>query len=180
VTDTPRTTPEVGDERIVPPFLAGERESLESWLEFYRATVPVQIGGLASDQLCVASVPPSNLTLLGLVRHLTAVERYWFGVVVAGRGEPAMLYSTPENRDGAFTDVDPAHAFDDLDRFHQEVAQARDHAAAVANLDAPLLGRRHGRELNLRWVYVHMIEEYARHLGHADLIRERIDGGTGY
>lgn len=177
---TDATTTPVVDDRVDPPFLAGDRESLESWLELYRATLPVKVGGLTPDQLCEASVPPSNLTLLGIVRHLTAVERYWFHVVVAGDDEPTMLYSTPENRDGDFTDLDPAHALADLDRFHREVAEARVHAAAVADLDASLPGRRRDQELNLRWVYVHMVEEYARHLGHADLIRERIDGVTGY
>lgn len=174
------TTPILDDGRADPPFLAGERESLDSWLELYRDTVPLKIGGLTGEQLCQASAPPSSLTLLGVVRHLTAVERYWFRDIVAGLAEPTMLYSSRANPDGDFDDLDPATALTDIERFHAEVAQAREYAAAVSDLDAPLPGRRRGSELNLRWVYLHMIEEYARHLGHADLIREGIDGVTGY
>lgn len=172
------TTPELPDNRIDPPFLAGDRESLESWLELYRATLPIKVGGLAPGQLCLAAVPPSDLTLLGIVRHLSEVERYWFSTIVAGEAAPS-LYGG-DDPDGDFNNLDESMALTDLEQFHAEVAAARTIAATVADLDAPLPGRRHGNELNLRWVYVHMVEEYARHLGHADLLRECIDGTTGY
>ncbi|WP_026555636.1 DinB family protein [Arthrobacter sp. 35W] len=173
-----KNSPEVPDTRVDPPFLAGERESLETWLELYRATLPIKVGGLAPEQLAEAAVPPSNLTLLGIVRHLSEVERYWFTAVVAG--EPLTTLYSGDDPDGDFNDVDASEALADLERFHGEVAAARANAAAVGSLDDPLPGARHGRELNLRWVYVHMIEEYARHLGHADLLRECLDGTVGY
>ncbi|WP_427018815.1 DinB family protein [Pseudarthrobacter sp. P1] len=172
------TTPLLPDDRTDPPFLAGDRESLESWLELYRATLPIKVGGLTPGQLCTAAVPPSDLTLLGIIRHLSEVERYWFTNVVAGEDAPS-LYGG-DDPDGDFNDLDPSTPLADLDWFHAALATARAQAAAVADLDAPLPGRRHGQALNLRWVYTHMVEEYARHLGHADLLRESIDGSTGY
>jgi hypothetical protein len=168
----------VPDERGDPPFMAGDRESLESWLEQYRETVPIKVGGLTPEQLCHAAVPPSTLTLLGIVRHLTKVERYWFVNVVAGEDAP-ILYCV-QDVDGDFNDVEPASALDDLGRFDAELVASRARAGAVTDLDAPLRGKRRGQQVNLRWVYVHMVEEYARHLGHADLIRECVDGVTGY
>ncbi|WP_152361885.1 DinB family protein [Microlunatus speluncae] len=173
-----RRSPAVEDQRQGPPFLAGDRESLETWVEFYRETVPIKIGGLTGEQLCRATVPPSSLTLLGIVRHLTYVERVWFTNVVAGIDAPPLYCA--DDPDGDYHDLDPARAFDDLDRFHAELAVSRDHAAVVRELDAPLPGLRRGEPVNLRWVYTHLIEEYARHLGHADLIRECLDGTTGY
>jgi Protein of unknown function (DUF664) len=171
-----RLSPTPIDDRAEVPFMAGERESLESWLEMYRRTLPLKVGGLTPEQLCTASVPPSNLTLLGLVRHLTKVEQYWFSTVVSGELVP-LVYG---DRDGDFNEITPAHAMADLARYDQELVTSRSAAASVADLDRALPGTRHGQELNLRWVYVHMIEEYARHLGHADLLREAIDGVTGY
>jgi hypothetical protein len=168
----------IADERTGPPFLSADRESLESWLEFYRATLPIKIGGLTADQLCQASVPPSSLTLLGIVRHLTYVERVWLTNTVAGLDAPPLYCE--DDPDGDFNGIDPATAFDDLARYDRELEISREHARACADLDAPLPGRRHGQEVNLRWVYVHLIEEYARHLGHADLVRECVDGVTGY
>ncbi len=173
-----RLSPIVDDHRQGPTFLAGDRESLESWLEFYRATLPIKVGGLTAEQLCRAAVPPSPLTLLGIVRHLTYVERVWFTNTVAGIDAPPLYCE--DDRDGDFNGIAPETAFDDLARFHDELEACRDHARAIADLDAPLPGLRHGQQLNLRWVYVHLIEEYARHLGHADLVRECVDGTTGY
>ena len=168
----------VTDDRADPPFMAGDRESLESWLELYRATVPIKVGGLTPEQLCRPAVPPSTLTLLGIVRHLTKVERYWFVNVVGGE-EAAILYCE-DDEDGDFNDLKEDSALADLERFEAELAVSRERARAVTDLDAPLRGKRRGQDLNLRWVYVHMVEEYARHLGHADLIRECVDGVTGY
>jgi Protein of unknown function (DUF664) len=165
------------DNRPGVPFMAGERESLESWLELYRQTLPLKVGGLTPEQLCTASVPPATLTLLGLVRHLTEVEQYWFGTVVSGESLPS-LYSR-HDRDGDFHAIDPARALADLVRYDEELDTSRTRAARVPDLDRALPGTRRGEPVNLRWVYVHMIEEYARHLGHADLLREAIDGVTG-
>lgn len=158
--------------------MAGERESLEAWLEMYRKTLPLKVGGLTTAQLCTAAVPPSNLTLLGLVRHLTEVEQYWFGRKAAGETLPSLYCE--HDRNGDFTLIDPTHALADLARYDQELVASRARAARVPDLDGALPGTRRGQPMNLRWVYVHMIEEYARHLGHADLLREAIDGVTGY
>lgn len=166
------------DLRTDPPFMAGERESLESWLELYRTTLPLKIAGLTPEQLSARSVPPSTLSLLGIVRHLTGVEQYWFTVVVAGLEATALFDES--NPDSDFDDARPDTASVDLDRYSAELVVARAHAAQVDDLDVALPGRRRGSEVNLRWVYVHMIEEYARHLGHADLLREAVDGVTGY
>ena len=177
-TSEQRLSPTPTDDRADIPLMAGERESLEAWLEMYRRTLPLKVGGLTPAQLCTASVPPSNLSLVGLVRHLTEVEGYWFGTVVSG-GPLTSLYCE-DDRDGDFNDVDPVRALDDLARYHEELATSRSQAAAVPDLDRALAGTRRGQPVNLRWVYVHMIEEYARHMGHADLLREAIDGVTGY
>ncbi|MBP2413518.1 hypothetical protein JOF48_002317 [Arthrobacter stackebrandtii] len=172
------STPEVADDRTGPPFMGGDRDSLETWLEFYRQTLPWKVGGLDAEQLCRAAVPPSTLTLAGIVRHLTDVERYWFSNVVAGTQEPARYRSGDPDAD--FTESSEATALADVQAYTEELDRVRAHAAGVLDLDAPLAGLRHGQEINLRWVYTHMIEEYARHLGHADLLRECIDGTTGY
>jgi len=99
---------------------------------------------------------------------------------VAAGGENSALYCTPESEDGDFDDADPAGAEADLAQFAATVAGSRAIAAGIADLDAPVAGKRRGHTLNLRWIYVHLIEEYARHLGHADLLREAVDGVTGY
>lgn len=171
-------TPEPADTRTGPPFMAGERESLEAWLEFYRETLPLKLGGLTAEQLCRAAVPPSTMTLVGIVRHLTDVERYWFSNVVAGSDEQARYKS--QDPDADFTEYSVETALADVAAYPEELVRVRAHAAGVGSLDAALPGLRRGQELNLRWVYTHMIEEYARHLGHADLLRECLDGRTGY
>ncbi|POH72013.1 DinB family protein [Arthrobacter glacialis] len=177
--DTPEErTPELPDTRTGPPFMAGERESLEAWLEFYRATLPIKVGGLTASQLCQAAVPPSSMTIAGIVRHLSDVERYWFSNVAAGSAEVARYKA--ENSDADFNDYSEAQALADVAAYTEELASVRELAAAVTDLDAPLPALRHGQQLNLRWVYTHMIEEYARHLGHVDLLRECVDGRTGY
>ena len=171
-------TPAPQDTRTGPPFMAGERQSLEAWLEFYRETLPLKIGGLTATQLCRPAVPPSTLTIAGIVRHLTDVERYWFSNIVAGSGQPARYRALDPDAD--FNAYSHAAALADVAAYTEELRHVRLLAAAATDLDAPLPGLRHGRELNLRWVYTHMIEEYARHLGHVDLLRECVDGSTGY
>jgi uncharacterized damage-inducible protein DinB len=162
-------------DRADPPFVADERTMLESWLDFHRATLLWKCAGLSAAQLRQRSVEPSSMSLLGLVRHMTEVERNWFRrVIAAAAAEP--LYYSRDNPDGDFDDVDTADADADLSAYRAEVDACRQLAAAY-DLDAT--GLRRGRPVSLRWVYLHMIEEYARHNGHADLLRERIDGLTG-
>ncbi|NKE63374.1 DinB family protein [Lentzea sp. PSKA42] len=162
---------EVTDE----PFLGAERPMLEAWLDRHRATFLRNCAGLTGEQLATASTPPSNLTLLGLIRHLTDVERVWFRVRLAGQDVKAR-YSTPPNWDVAFEDLDPARAEAEYSDLVAEMAEARA-AGATRDLDDTFVHVRWG-EMSVRWLYIHMIEEYAQHNGHADLIRERIDGST--
>lgn len=171
-------TPPVEDARKQLDFMAGDRVSLEAWLEFYRETIPLKVAGLSKEQLCRQAVPPSTLTLVGLIRHLADVERYWFSNVVGGTAEEAHYKSADPDAD--FNAYSEETALADVRHFSEELPRARAHAAKVKDLDAPLPGLRHGKEVNLRWVYTHMIEEYARHAGHLDLVRECVDGTTGY
>jgi Protein of unknown function (DUF664) len=132
--------------------------------------------GLTGQQLAEHSVPPSTMSLLGLVRHMTGVERHWFRCGFRGeRLEHA--YRREDRPDAAFDEVDPARAEEDFVRLNQEWELSRQ-AVAAASLDDTFISARWG-EMSLRWIYGHMIEEYARHIGHADLLRERVDGVTG-
>lgn len=168
------TAPDV--DRTDPPSVADERAMLEGWLEWHRQTLLWKCSGLTGEQLGQRSAPPSSLSLLGLVRHMAEVERWWFRRRYAAE-EIGTLYCPDESPDGDFDDVDPARAEADFATFHAECEAAR-RAAAGGSLDDVISHPRRGA-LSLRWIYVHMIEEYARHNGHADLLRERIDGATG-
>ncbi len=150
---------------------------LQGWLDWHRDTLLYKCAGLTAEQLKQASAEPSNLTLLGLVRHMANVERAWFRRRVAGE-EIDNVYGGPDNVDGDFNDVAGADAEADFATFRAEVV-ACDAVVAGRALDETFMYPRSQREISVRWVYTHMIEEYARHNGHADLIRERIDGVTG-
>ena len=164
--------------RIDPPFVGSERLMLESWLEYHRATLLMKCAGLTDPQLKLRSAPQSSLTLLGLVRHMADVERGWFQRTLAGQDVPPIFYSA-EYPDGDFDLTDRADVTSDFATYADAVAACRMAAAAEPDLEAVGAGLRQGREVSLRWIYLHMIEEYARHNGHADLLRERIDGSTG-
>ncbi len=237
------------DGRPLPPPHADERTTLESWLDFHRATLALKCRGLDDEQIRTASVPPSPMTLLGLVRHLEGVERHWFQEVFAGEDvdlgdlmrRDGGFALDAEGGDSAETGADASDSAEtgaDMSDTAETGADASDSAetgadmsdsaetgadtsgtaetgavepggpgarggitealdawratvdrnralSATASLDAP--GRLTAAEaamagsdtVSLRWILVHMIEEYARHNGHADLIRERIDGVTG-
>ncbi|MEU6345627.1 DinB family protein [Streptomyces sp. NPDC046977] len=167
------TTPE----RTDPPFVADERTMLEAWLDFHRDTLALKCADLDDEQLRTASAPPSGLTLLGLVRHMAEVERGWFRNTLAGEGVQP-LYYTDQDPDGDFLDLDKADTAEAFATWRAEIAHARELVGGRSLDDVGLVPRR-GNDVSLRWIYVHMIEEYARHNGHADLIRERIDGVTG-
>jgi uncharacterized damage-inducible protein DinB len=162
--------------RMPEPSTLPERSMLQAWLDYHRQTLLMKCAGLTADQLRTASVEPSNLTLIGLVRHMTEVERAWFTLRAAGQADAGYVYVSKDNVDGDFDDVADADAAEALAAFATEVT-ASDRAAADLPLDHEFKHR--DRTLSLRWVYHHMIEEYARHNGHADLLRERIDGTTG-
>lgn len=131
--------------------------------------------GLDGEQLCRRAVDPSSLSLLGLVRHMADVERSWFRIRFA-RQELQPIFFTRTNQDGDFDDTDPARAEADFATYLTECRLA-DEDARGHSLDETFDLR--DKTFNLRWIYLHMIEEYARHNGHADLLRERIDGTTG-
>ncbi|GAA4338431.1 DinB family protein [Streptomyces venetus] len=171
--DAPQALP---DGRPIPHLTGDERAMLESWLDFHRATLELKCAGLDDTQARTASAEPSTLTLLGLVQHLAEVERNWFQRVAAGLDVP------PVFEDGTGYALDPGRGLDEaLAIWRREIARGRelcaglplDHVGRVAEGPVP------GMEVSMRWVLIHMIEEYARHNGHADLLRERIDGVTG-
>ena len=165
------------DQRTDTPRVADERTSLDSWLDFHRATLLWKCDGLTPAQLAERSVEPSTMSLLGLVRHMAQVERGWFRQFVGGEDVPD-IYGSDEAPDADFDDVDPARADEDFAIFRDEVEACRKVAAGF-DLDHLTHSQRRDIDIDLRWVYVHMIEEYARHNGHADLLRERIDGTIG-
>jgi uncharacterized damage-inducible protein DinB len=156
-------------------LVADERAMLEGFLAWYRSTLIYKFAGLSGEQLAEQAVPPSNLSLLGLLRHMAKVERTWFRQRFAGeRVDP--MYDPARGKDADFVDLDPARAEDAYAGLLEEWRLA-DAAAAGASLDDTLTHR--DEVHSLRLVYVHMIGEYARHVGHADLLRERVDGVTG-
>jgi hypothetical protein len=166
--------------RVDPPLVNPERASLLAWLDYHRQTLDMKCQGLTADQLCLRSVPPSTMSLIGLVRHMAEVERNWFQRVMSGVGDDVagpIYYERVVNPDGDFDDVDPATVDTDLATWRQEIAAA-DVVIAGLDLDDRRSSGDRG-EFDLRWVLTHMIEEYARHNGHADLLREAIDGTTG-
>ncbi|MEU8547970.1 DinB family protein [Streptomyces roseoverticillatus] len=167
----------ISTERLKPPTVSDERTALESWLDFHRATLAQKVAGLDEAQLREASVPPSTLTLMGLVRHMAEVERSWFRRCLA-REEAGPIYYSDEDPDRDI-DVTAEDSWEEAYATWQaEIAAARD-AARGRSLDDLGFAPHRNKEFDLRWIYIHMIEEYARHNGHADLIRERIDGATG-
>ncbi|MFE2102429.1 DinB family protein [Streptomyces sp. PTD9-10] len=166
-------------ERQEPAQNAGERAMLEGWLDYHRRTLAVKCEGLTDEQLRTASVPPSELSLMGLVRHMAEVERGWFRKVLVG-DDPGPIYFTEEDRDGEFHLTEADTWKEAYGTWQAEIETARRNAADFA-LDDLSRGRSRFTDepFNLRWIYTHMIEEYARHNGHADLVRELIDGATG-
>ena len=159
------------------PFTGDERATLDGFLNWYRGTLLLKCAGLPAERLAARSVPPSNLSLLGMVRHMTEVERSWFRRRFA-REDVERLYNSDDRPDADLDDVTPGTAEADFAAYAAELERCR---AAVAGhaLEETFPNPRLGVPMSLRWVYVHMIEEYARHCGHADLIRERIDGALG-
>ena len=159
------------------PGAGPERPTLDAWLDYHRETLLQKCAGLDGDQLALRSVEPSTLSLLGLVRHMTEVERSWFRRRFAGEPAPAEYYSD-DNPDGDFDDAAGPGAEADFAAFAEEIERCR-RVAAGCSLDDTFVHERTGGTLDLRYVYVHLIEEYARHNGHADLLRQRVDGAVG-
>jgi len=169
------TTPEEAGFRIDPPLVADERTMLDAWLDFHRGTLLWKCDDLTPDELVRRSADPSTLSLLGLVRHMTQVERGWFRACLAGE-DLTPLYSRQGAEDADFDETDPLQGKADIAAYGAEVARCREVSAGFELDDC---GTRRGEAFSLRWIYLHMIEEYARHNGHADILRERIDGNVG-
>jgi hypothetical protein len=150
-----------------------ERSVLLRFLRNYRLTLELKCSGLDAEQLARRSVPPSNMSLLGLVRHLATVEQYWFRIAMAG--EPVERLYRGEGND-EFDDAlpEPACVEDAWTHWRAEVANADEYVARHEDLDITGPGGD-----TLREVILHLVEEYARHCGHADFLRERIDGRIG-
>ena len=171
--------PENLDPRTEPAPDGAERELLAGFLRWQRETLELKCSGLDPAALCRPSVPFSGLTLLGLVRHLADVEIQWFRQRLAGQDVPRR-FSSDDDPDGAFDNVtpDPAAVAEAWEAWRAEVAFAEDFVARAESLD--VMGADPWRgAVSLRYVLVHMIEEYARHNGHADLLRQGIDGAVG-
>jgi uncharacterized damage-inducible protein DinB len=159
--------------------LADERGTLAEYLRAYRLTLEMKCADLDAEQLAARSVPPSTMSLLGLLRHMADVERSWFRRVMAGQDAPN-LYRTDDSRDGAWEGAraDPNLVEQAWTSWRDEVEFALEFTEQATDLS--VVGTMsNGHTLQLREVLVHMIEEYARHCGHADLLRERIDGRVG-
>jgi hypothetical protein len=166
--------PEV--DRTWPDHLLAEREMVDAWLDFHRSTLLWKCGGLTDDQLRERSCPPSGMSLLGLVRHMTEVENGWFAGYLTDIGYQP-LYSSGDDPEGDWDNLGSSPSDDVFAAFLAECDRSR-RVTAGLGLDHTVVTRR-GTPTSLRWIYTHMIEEYARHNGHADLLRERIDGAVG-
>lgn len=166
------------DPREIRVTLGDERMTLLEYLRCQRLTLELKCSGLEPSDLARRSVEPSTLSLLGLVRHMAEVERYWFRRVLAAQDAPPLFYSE-DDPDGDFggAAADPEVVADAWGAWRAELAFTDRFLADAAELD--IIGIRQEGPISLREVLVHMIEEYARHNGHADLLRERIDGRLG-
>lgn len=159
------------------PVAGPERTQLENWLDFHRSTLVLKCAELGVDQLTQRAVPPSNLTLLGLLQHMTLVEAWWFDVVLYDSDTP-LPYSSDADRDAEFNDFSGGGPEAVATLFERTCARSRELCAPLS-LDTLTMRTGQQNQIDLRWIYLHMIEEYARHNGHADLLREVIDGTTG-
>ena len=162
--------------RVDPAHQTDERRALEEWLDYHRATIIQKLDGLTDEQLRREMVP-SRLCLLGLVKHLTSVEHGWFVVGFAQSGEPFM-FESPDDPDADFHLAENETTDAIVDGYLRACEQSREIYANAMSLDATFSHQRRG-SVGLRWLMLHMIEETARHNGHADIIREQIDGATG-
>jgi hypothetical protein len=157
------------------PLAGDDRPILEGYLAWQRTTLLNICAGLTGEQLAARPLASSNLSLLGLIRHLAKVERIWFRQRAAGEPIEAM-YNAARGKDTDFNDLDPAEAEADFTRLHDEWRLADEAVAGMAFDDRFDVD---GEPFSLRMTYVHLIGEYSRHNGHADLLRESIDGATG-
>ena len=164
--------------RTEPPYVLDERAMLEAWLEFHRTTLLMKCDGLDDATRKARPVESSKLSLHGLVRHMAEVERGWFGRVLLANPELPFIWCEERWDDKDFVPLDDADWATDLAAWKTECDAGRTAAVELGLDDTGV--HRSGDAVSLRWIYVHMIEEYARHNGHADLIRELVDGAVGW
>jgi uncharacterized damage-inducible protein DinB len=164
-------------DRIDPPLIAPEREMLRAFLDHHRATLAWKCDGLSDEDLRRTPMPPSALSLLGLVRHLAEVERAWFRRVINGEDIP-LVWSSEGDYQVAY-DASTATRAEAFEAWRAEVEHARRIERAAESLDVTGHHAKSGEDVSLRLVMLHLIHEYARHNGHADLLREGIDGSVG-
>ncbi|MEH0973801.1 DinB family protein [Micromonospora sp. CPCC 205546] len=150
---------------------------LRAFLDYHRATLAMKCAGLSDDDLRRQSMPPSTLSLLGLVRHMAEVERAWFRRTIDGEDVP-LVWSDAGDFQVAY-DASGATRAEAFDAWRREVAHSRRIEREAASLDVTGHHARSGEDVSLRLVMLHLIHEYARHNGHADLLREGIDGAVG-
>jgi uncharacterized damage-inducible protein DinB len=167
----------VTTERIGPPSIAPEREMLRAFLDYHRATLAWKCDGLGDEELRRQSMPPSTLSLLGLVRHMAEVERTWFRRVINGEDVP-LVWSDEGDYQEAY-DSSGAAKVDAFGAWEDEVEHSRRIERQAASLDVTAYYPKWEEEVSLRLVMLHLIHEYARHNGHADFLREGIDGTVG-
>ncbi|MEV4889404.1 DinB family protein [Nonomuraea sp. NPDC055795] len=165
-------------ERVGPPLIADEREMLRSYLDFHRATLAMKCDGLSDEQLRSRSMPPSTLSLMALVRHMAEVERHWFRRVVGGEDLPMVWSATLWDFQTAYDDTGATRE-EAFGAWEAEVEHARRIERAADSLDLTSYNARWEAEVSLRMVMLHLIHEYARHNGHADFLREAVDGTVG-
>ena len=163
--------------RQEPAFGLPERAMLEAWLEFHRTTLFLKCEGLDDAGRKARPVPSSHLSLHGLVRHMAEVERSWFRRTLLREPDAPHIWFDPATEDSDMVPLDDADWDADLATWQAECDHSR---AAASSHQLDDTGIRRGEPCSLRWIYVHMIEEYARHNGHADLIRELVDGSVGW
>jgi len=159
----------------------GEKATLREYLSNYRLTLEMKCGGLDAEQLARRSVPPSTMSLLGLIRHLARVEHHWFRRVLQGMAELPLPFHSEHDRDLAFNGAiaDPAVVEEAFAAWKAEITAADQWFDALDEGDLGRVVPFGGGSVSIRDILVHMVEEYARHAGHADLLRECIDGRTG-
>ena len=158
----------------------GEKATLVDFLKGCRQTLELKCQGLDTERLARRSAPPSNMSLLGLIRHMADVERYWFRRALSGEDAPRR-FRTTEDHDADFNGASPVTSIvsEAWDAWHEEVAYAERYVDGCGDLGATVPLPDEEEEVAVREVLMHMVEEYARHCGHADLLRERIDGRVG-
>ena len=162
--------------RSEPPYILSERAMLEAWLEFHRTTLLLKCEGLDDVSRKARPIASSLLSLHGLLRHMAEVERGWFRRTLLV-DDCGWIWYDPSIEDSELVPLDDADWEADVATWQAECDASRTAAAAHALDDT---GLRHGEPCSLRWIFVHMIEEYARHNGHADLLRELVDGAVGW